>query len=250
MNEKDLRKLLEKVRSGSCDIADAVKALKHWPAETLDFACLDHHRLLRTGFPEVVYGEDKSVSQIVAIVTAMLAKGNVVMVTRVSPEKAEKVRGVMPDLSYHESASMLIGNIDSIAVQESRGMILVIAAGTSDLRVADEAFYTAHYLGHPVKRLYDVGVAGIHRLLTQKELLHQAAVLIVAAGMEGALPSVVAGLVDRPVIAVPTSVGYGTSFGGLSALLGMLNSCAPGMAVVNIDNGFGAAFLASLINHP
>jgi NCAIR mutase (PurE)-related protein len=232
MDEKSLKKLLEKVRKGSCDIAEAIRQMKHWPSETMDFACLDHHRALRTGFPEVVYGEDKDAEQIIAIINAMLDKPSVVLATRVNPEKA----------------ALLAGNTDKVIEHECRGTVLVISAGTSDMAVAEEAFYTARFLGNPVKKLYDVGVAGMHRLLSQTELLHQAAVLIVAAGMEGALPSVVAGLVDKPVIAVPTSVGYGASFGGITALLGMLNSCAPGMAVVNIDNGFGAGCMAATIN--
>jgi NCAIR mutase (PurE)-related protein len=218
MDEKHIRELLENVREGSCDITEAVQQLKHWPAETMDFACLDHHRALRTGFPEVVYGEDKSAEQIGAIIKA------------------------------HEAARMLIGNTEKKVEHDCRGTILVMSAGTSDIPVAEEALLTAHYLGHPVKKLYDVGVAGIHRVLSQRELLNQAAVLIVVAGMEGALPSVVAGLVDKPVIAVPTSVGYGASFGGITALLGMLNSCAPGVAAVNIDNGFGAGCMAATIN--
>jgi NCAIR mutase (PurE)-related protein len=248
MDEKNLKKLLVKVREGSCDIAEAIKQMKHWPSETMDFACLDHHRTLRTGFPEVVYGEDKSAVQITAIMQAMLEKESVVLATRVNPEKALQVGAKIAGLDYHETAGMLVGNTDKILEHDCRGTILVMSAGTSDMAVAEEAFYTAHYLGNQVKKLYDVGVAGIHRLLSQKELLHQAAVLIVAAGMEGALPSVVAGLVDKPVIAVPTSVGYGASFGGITALLGMLNSCAPGMAVVNIDNGFGAGCMAATIN--
>jgi len=248
MDEKHIRELLENVRKGSCDIAEAMKHLKHWPAENMDFACLDHHRALRTGFPEVVYGEDKSVEQIIAITKAMLDKPAVVMVTRVNPEKAERICEKVPGLTYHETARMLIGNTDKKIEQDSRGTILVMSAGTSDMPVAEEAYLTAHYLGHPVEKLYDVGVAGIHRVLSHRELLSQASVLIVVAGMEGALPSVVAGLVDKPVIAVPTSVGYGASFGGITALLGMLNSCAPGVAAVNIDNGFGAGCMAATIN--
>ena len=248
MNEKNLKKLLEDVRKGSCDIAEAIKQMKHWPSETMDFACLDHHRALRTGFPEVVYGEDKSAEQIIAIMKAMLEKPSVVIVTRMNPEKAAHVNEKVADLDYYEAARMLVGNSDQISRHECRGPILVMSAGTSDMAVAEEAFYTARHLGNPVNKLYDVGVAGIHRLLSQRELLHQAAVLIVVAGMEGALPSVVAGLVDKPVIAVPTSVGYGASFGGIAALLGMLNSCAPGMALVNIDNGFGAGCMAATIN--
>jgi hypothetical protein len=248
MDEKHIRELLENVREGSCDIAEAMQQLKHWPAETMDFACLDHHRALRTGFPEVVYGEDKSAEQIGAIMKAMLDKPTVVMSTRVNPVKAEKICEEVEGLTYHETARMLIGNIDKKVEHDCRGTILVMSAGTSDMPVAEEALLTVHYLGHPVEKLYDVGVAGIHRVLSQRELLSQAAVLIVVAGMEGALPSVVAGLVDKPVIAVPTSVGYGASFGGITALLGMLNSCAPGVAAVNIDNGFGAGCMAATIN--
>lgn len=240
--------LLEKVREGSCDIAEAIKQMKHWPSEGMDFACLDHHRALRTGFPEIVYGEDKSAEQIAAITKAMLEKPSVVLATRVNPEKAAHVREKVADLDYYETTRMLVGNTDKVLEHKCRGTILIMSAGTSDMAVAEEAFYTARYLGNPVEKLYDVGVAGIHRLLSKKELLLQAAVLIVVAGMEGALPSVVAGLVDKPVIAVPTSVGYGASFGGITALLGMLNSCAPGVAVVNIDNGFGAGCMAATIN--
>jgi NCAIR mutase (PurE)-related protein len=248
MDEKNLKKLFEKVREGSCDVAEAIKQMKHWPSEIMDFACVDHHRTLRTGFPEVIYGEDKSAEQIVAIMKAMLDKPCVVIATRVNPEKASQVCDKVTGLDYHEAARMLAGNTDKVFEHENKGTVLVMTAGTSDMAVAEEAFYTARYLGNVVEKLYDVGVAGIHRLLSQRELLYQASVLIVAAGMEGALPSVVAGLVDKPVIGVPTSVGYGASFGGITALLGMLNSCAPGMAVVNIDNGFGAACMAATIN--
>jgi NCAIR mutase (PurE)-related protein len=248
MDENSLTELLEKVRAGSCSIADAIEQLKHWPSEDLGFACLDHHRVLRTGFPEVIYGADKSVDQIAAIMQAMLEKASVVLATRVNPEKAVQVLQRIKGLIYHADAGMLVGNIDQAATEQGRGTILVLSAGTSDMAVAEEAFYTARYLGNRVDKLYDVGVAGIHRLLTRKKLLDQAAVLVVVAGMEGALPSVVAGLVDKPVIAVPTSVGYGASFGGITPLLGMLNSCAPGVAVVNIDNGFGAGCFAAAIN--
>ena len=248
MDEKHIRELLEKVRNGSCDIAEAVKQLKHWPAESMEGACLDHQRLLRTGFPEVVYGKDKSAAQMEAILKVMLDKSALVMATRVNPEKAGGICETIKGLTYHETAGMLIGNTDRMVEPDCRGTILVISAGTSDMAVAEEAYFTAHYLGHPVEKLYDVGVAGIHRIMSQRELLSRAVVLVVVAGMEGALPSVVAGLVDKPVIAVPTSVGYGASFGGITALLGMLNSCAPGVATVNIDNGFGAGCMAAAIN--
>lgn len=248
MDEKNLKKLLEQVRKGSCDITEAIKKMKHWPSESMDFACIDHHRTLRTGFPEVIYGEDKSAEQIAAIMKAMLNSPSVVMATRVNQEKAAHIRDTISGLDYHKTARLLVGNTDKVIEHDCRGTILVMSAGTSDMAVAEEAFHTVRYLGNDVEKLYDVGVAGIHRLLSKKELLYQASVLIVAAGMEGALPSVVAGLVDKPVIAVPTSVGYGASFGGITALLGMLNSCAPGMAVVNIDNGFGAGCMAATIN--
>jgi NCAIR mutase (PurE)-related protein len=248
MDEKELTRLLEQVREGSCDIAAAVRHMKHWPAEAMEFACLDHHRSLRTGFPEVVYGADKSAAQVTAIMEAMLARPAVVMATRIDPDKGAFVQERLAGLEYLETARMLVGNMDRVPEYVSRGTVLVLSAGTSDIAVAEEAFHAVRCLGSPVEKLYDVGVAGIHRLLSQGELLHEAAVLIVVAGMEGALPSVVAGLVQRPVIAVPTSVGYGASFGGITALLGMLNSCAPGVAVVNIDNGFGAAYMGVAIN--
>lgn len=248
MDEKYIRELLEKVRDGSCGVGDALKHLKHWPSEKMAGACLDHHRQLRTGFPEVIYGKDKSARQIVMIMQAMLDKPAIVLATKVDQEKAAEVCGHIDGLTYHETAGLLAGNLAKRAEPECRGTILVISAGTSDVPVAEEAYLTAHYLGHPVETLYDVGVAGIHRVLSRRELLGRAAVIIVAAGMEGALPSVVAGLVDKPVIAVPTSVGYGASFGGIAALLGMLNSCAPGVATVNIDNGFGAGCMAAAIN--
>ena len=248
MDIHKLRELLEQVRTGECPVEDALGSLKHWPAEMLDFACLDHHRALRTGFPEVVYGENKSAEQIVSILQRMLPHGHVVMATRVEEQKAAAVRHQLPDLAYHAQARLLVGNAVDPAASHGRGAILVISAGTSDIPVAEEAMLTARSLGNRVERLYDVGVAGIHRLMAHRELLAESAVLIVAAGMEGALPSVVGGLVDKPIIALPTSVGYGTGAGGIAALLGMLNSCAPGVAVVNIDNGFGAGCIASAIN--
>jgi len=248
MNQEKLRELLENVKTGRCEIAEALRALKHLPAEHLEFACLDHHRHLRTGFPEVVYGENKSSAQIAEILASMLAHGGVALATRVSSDKAEEVIGQVPGLIYYEQARMLVGNQRSDACKIGRGLILVISAGTSDIPVAEEARVTAASLGHRVERLYDVGVAGIHRLLAGRELIAQATVLVVVAGMEGALPSVIGGLVDKPVIAVPTSIGYGTGLGGIAALLGMLNSCAPGVAVVNIDNGFGAGCMAAAID--
>jgi NCAIR mutase (PurE)-related protein len=247
MNERKLEELLEQVRQGRCGVREAIDTLKHLPSETLGFACLDHHRNLRTGFPEVVYGESKTAEQIGAILERMMDHSGVVMATRVSSEKAEVVCRNVPGLTYHEQAGMLTGNIEK-APSKGKGLIVVLSAGTSDIPVAEEAFVTASCFGNRTEKLYDVGVAGIHRLLEKRELVVSASVLVVVAGMEGALPSVVGGLVDKPIIAVPTSVGYGTGFGGIAALLGMLNSCAPGVAVVNIDNGFGAGCIASAIN--
>ena len=248
MNEESLKKMFEEVRQGRCTVSEAIRQLKHWPSESIEFACLDHHRSLRTGFPEVVYGEDKSAEQIGAIMKNMMEKPAVVMATRVSSEKALSICQEVDGLTYHKTARMLVGNEDKGESKRHRGTILVLSAGTSDLPVAEEAYLTARYLGNPVEKIYDVGVAGIHRILAHQHLLDQATVLVVVAGMEGALPSVVGGLVDKPVIAVPTSVGYGSAFGGITALLGMLNSCAPGIAVVNIDNGFGAGCMAATIN--
>lgn len=246
MEEKKLTNLFEQVKKGQCDVKDAVSRLKGWPTEDMDFACLDHQRRLRTGFPEVIYGENKSADQIGEIFSRMLLQAGMAMATRVSLEKGNDVCEQIPELVYHEEARMLVGRAET--EDAGKGTIVVLSAGTSDIPVAAEASVTAKSLGHRVKSIYDVGVAGIHRLWARLELLEQASVIIVVAGMEGALPSVVGGLVDKPVIAVPTSIGYGASFGGLSALLGMLNSCAPGVAVVNIDNGFGAGCMATAIN--
>ncbi len=248
MDKERLRELLDQVRTGQCDVDEAIESLKHMPAEHLDFANLDHHRHLRTGVPEVVYGENKSAEQIAAILKKMLKQSSVVMATRISPEKAETVSREIPELQYHADARMLTTTEEEISESKGRGLIVVLAAGTSDIPVAEEAYVTARHLGNQIEKVYDVGVAGIHRLLVRWEILNQAAVLIVVAGMEGALPSVVGGLVDKPIIAVPTSVGYGTGQGGIAALLGMLNSCVPGVAVVNIDNGFGAGCMAAAIN--
>ena len=247
MDNHKISELLQKVSDGSCSVDDALKSLKHMPSESLEFACIDHHRHLRTGFPEVVFGENKSDEQIAEIMDRMMKGTSVSLATRVSSEKARIVTERLEGLVYHEQARMLVGNFHEDE-DRGRGMIAVIAAGTSDIPVAEEALITASSLGNKVEKLYDVGVAGIHRLLAGRELLEAATVLIVVAGMEGALPSVIGGLVDKPVIAVPTSIGYGTGFGGIAALLGMLNSCAPGVAVVNIDNGFGAGCISSAIN--
>lgn len=241
-----LRDLLEEVRRGEVNIEDAMARLRGFPYEDLGFARLDSHRTLRKGFPEVVFCPGKTKDQIVRIVERIRAREGRVLAARASPEVAEAVQRAFPDAIYHAAARMLV--VGGKAPQSGRGVVLVVSAGTADIPVADEAAVTAETLGSPVERLYDVGVAGIHRLFGSREQLFTANVLVVVAGMEGALASVVAGLVDRPVIAVPTSVGYGASFGGLAALLTMLNSCAPGVAVVNIDNGFGAGYLAHMIN--
>lgn len=247
MNANEVKLLLEQVKSGDQSIADALERLRHLPFEDLGDSIVDHHRSLRQGFPEVIFGENKTVEQIERIITALLAKGNNILATRLDEDKAHQLLKSFPAGSWHGDARCL--TIEKRPVEiTGRGTILVISAGTSDIPVAAEAIVTAKIMGNRVEQLFDVGVAGLHRLLARKEQLFSASVLIVVAGMEGALPSVVGGLVNRPVIAVPTSVGYGAAFGGVAALLGMLNSCASGVTVVNIDNGFGAGYAASLMN--
>jgi pyridinium-3,5-biscarboxylic acid mononucleotide synthase len=248
MHPSTLISLLQDVQNGAISVEKALAKLGSFPAELIPDACLDHQRLLRTGIPEVIYGASKTSEQIAAIAEAMLLQGGPVLATRVDSEKAAKVMLKLPQFLYFDDARMLVANPKPADTANYRGQTLVITAGTSDMPVAEEARLTLESLGHPVQKLYDAGVAGLHRLLGRQHLLRQATVIIVVAGMEGALPSVVGGLVSCPVIAVPTSVGYGASFGGIAALLGMLNSCAPGVAVVNIDNGFGAACMAEAIN--
>jgi len=248
MNEPCLTKLLEQVRTGTVDVAQALEQLRHWPVEVLDSARLDHHRVLRTGLPEAVFGENKTADQLVEILTALLRREAVVLATRVSATKAERVCARVSGLRYHPMARILTGNDDQIPVDQADGRVVIVTAGTSDLPVAEEARVTLQWYGHPVETVFDAGVAGIHRILAHSALLAAARVIIVVAGMEGALPSVVAGMTGAPVVAVPTSIGYGAGAGGYSALLGMLNSCSPGLAVVNIDNGFGAACMAAAIN--
>jgi hypothetical protein len=248
MDELVLRKLLEGIHAGDIAVDEAMSELKGWPRHQSGFANIDHHRKLRTGIPEVIFGENKSSEQIIEIARSMLQGAYVVMATRVNHEKGLAVCAALPGLEYHKQARIIIGNKDKIVMNQGRGKVGVVCAGTSDIPVAEEACLTLLCLGHDVERAYDVGVAGIHRLFACKPLLEEATVLIVVAGMEGALPSVVAGLVEAPVVAVPTSVGYGTGFGGVAALMAMLNSCAPGVAVVNIDNGFGAACMTAAIN--
>jgi len=247
----DLRLLLDRVRDGAVDPAAAsgqiLEALRAAPFEDLGFARVDHHRALRQGFPEVILSVGKTPAHIAAIAERIVGRGNPLLVTRATSETYEAVKAVIPGVVYHPDARAI--TLAQGEVHHGGGTILIASAGTSDMPVAEEAAVTAELMGNRVERVYDVGVAGLHRLLAERPRLEAARVIIVVAGMEGALPSVVAGLVAVPVIAVPTSVGYGASFGGLAALLGMVNSCANGVAVVNIDNGFGAACVASLINH-
>jgi NCAIR mutase (PurE)-related protein len=242
--------LLEQVRDGSTDPADALgkiaAALRDQPFQDLGFAKVDHHRVIRQGFPEVVLGLGKTPQQIADIAVEIVKRGSPLLVTRADRPAFEAVRASIGDAEYHAIARCI--TLKGV-MEPGKGTVALCSAGTSDLPVAEEAAVTAELMGNTVDRLYDIGVAGIHRLLSQRERLHAARVVIVVAGMEGALPSVVAGMVGVPVIAVPTSVGYGASFGGIAALLGMLNSCANGVSVVNIDNGYGAGVIASMINH-
>jgi NCAIR mutase (PurE)-related protein len=247
MKEDSLRDLLTKVKHDKINIEGALKKLKTLPYEDLGFAKVDNHRCLRKGVPEIIYGAGKTTEQIISIIDVIVKSGNDAVVTRTDEEVYRKVKKKYKKAVYHKMARMIV--IDRKKKKKvNRGLILVASAGTSDIPVAEEAAVTSEVLGNRVERLYDVGVAGVHRLLDNMELLTSATVLIVVAGMEGALPSIIGGLVDKPVIAVPTSVGYGMSFNGISALLGMLNSCASGIVVVNIDNGFGAGYSAHLIN--
>jgi len=247
MDPNRLRELLEQVRAGAVSPEQALDRLKGMPFEDLGFAKVDHHRALRKGLPEVIFGAGKTAAQIVEITRRLNQGEQNVLITRLDAATATEVCAALPEARYHEHAR-LATLVRHPAEISGRGTILVVCAGTSDLPVAEEAAQTAELIGNRVERLHDVGVAGIHRLFAHQDLLQRASVVIVVAGMEGALPSVVGGLVAVPVIAVPTSVGYGASFGGLAALLAMLNSCAAGITVVNIDNGFGAGVAASLIN--
>ena len=248
MNEQELRKLLCQVQDQTLSIDDMVDQLRHMPTESLQSAMLDHHRELRTGMPETVFGENKTPADLQEILSALLKQKNPVLATRVSAEKAAEVMRNLDGLTYHDNARVLTGNEEYIPKISGRGTVVIVTAGTSDMAVAEEARITLESFGHQVQTVYDAGVAGLHRMLAHTKLLQDAAVLIVVAGMEGALPSVVAGMTSSPVIGVPSSIGYGAGAGGFSALLGMLNSCSPGIAVVNIDNGFGAACMAAAIN--
>ena len=238
--------MLEDFRAGKISAGRALRAFQAAPVADLGFARVDTHRALRKGFPEVIYAAGKTAQQVVQIAAHLTARERRVLITRLSAEQAQAVRKQFKWAVHHDAARCI--TLEKTPLPKRPGVVAVICAGTSDLPVAEEAAVTADIMGNRVERIYDVGVAGLHRLLGQLEAIQRAHVVVVAAGMEGALPSVVAGLVSRPVIAVPTSVGYGASFGGLAALLGMLNSCGSGVTVVNIDNGFGAGYAASQIN--
>ncbi len=249
MNANDIRELMEAVQKGRVSAERAVERLKHLPYEDLGFARIDHHRELRQGYPEVIFGAGKSPEQVAEIVRGMLRakSSHNILITRADEKIYRRVRKISRQAKFHATSGAI--TIERSKKITGKGLILVVTAGTSDIRVAEEALVSAQMMGNRAEAIYDVGVAGLHRLLKHREKLTSARVIICAAGMEGALPSVVAGLVSAPVIAVPTSVGYGASFGGVAALFAMLNSCASNVSVVNIDNGFGAACVASCINH-
>jgi NCAIR mutase (PurE)-related protein len=245
--KSQLEDILRKVHAGKLSPEEALKKLKDYPYQDLKFAKIDHHRELRKGFPEIVYGLGKSDEQIMEISREIVKKGGSLLVTRVEPSTYRQIRKVVPKATYNPQGKIVF--LKQSPPEPGKGLIIVLTAGTSDIPVAEEAAVTCDMMGNDVARIYDAGVAGLHRLFGEYDKIREARVIITVAGMEGALPSVVAGLVAVPVIAVPTSVGYGASFKGLAAMLAMLNSCPGGVGVVNIDNGFGAAYLASLINH-
>jgi NCAIR mutase (PurE)-related protein len=246
MDKEEIKRILEQFKSGQIEIKEVLDKLKHFPYDDLGFAKIDSQRHLRKGFPEVIFCQGKTIEQVIKIAKRIKDTGGKIIATRAIPEVYQEMKKIIPEVTYFKEARI-------VAVEEkkkdSSKYILVVSGGTADIPVAEEAAVIAELMGNRVERLYDVGVAGLHRLLTNSKKLLAANVLIVVAGMEGALPSVVGGLVDKPIIAVPTSVGYGANFKGFSALLTMLNSCVPGLAVENIDNGFGAGYMASLINH-
>ncbi len=246
MTEAEIKRVLESYRKGELSEAAALDRFRNMPYEDLEFANVDHHRIVRQGYPEVVFGAGKTDEQVVEIVRAMLERDHNVLVTRSSASAYEGVRALAPEARFHAGSGAI--SIIKDASLKGKGTVLVLSAGTSDVPVAEEAVVTLEVMGNTVESVYDVGVAGLHRLLNRLDRLNDARVLIVVAGMEGALPSVAGGLVGVPVIAVPTSIGYGASFGGVAALLGMLNSCSANVSVVNIDNGYGAGVVASLIN--
>ncbi len=246
MDKELLKKMLEDVKSGNLEIDGAMEKLRDLPYEDLGFAKIDTHRAVRKGFPEVIFCQGKTPEQVKQIVAKMMENHSVILGMRASREVYDKVSELPGDIEYFELARAIL--VGKTGKPKYKGKVLIVSAGTADLPVAEEAALTAEVLGNEVERLYDAGIAGVHRLLDNRDVIYSANVLVVVAGMEGALPGVVGGLVDKPLIAVPTSVGYGANFQGLSALLTMLNSCVPGIGVVNIDNGFGAGYLASLIN--
>ena len=247
MEQERLRELLSRLSRGEVSVDEAYDRLKDLPFEDVGVACIDHHRALRRGVSEVIFGEGKSVEEIRVIMERMAERGENIMVTRLSEDKAGVILEGYPSAVYHPRSRVLLLEGRPVEVR-GRGKILVISAGMSDIPVAEEATLTARFMGNEVEVIHDLGISGLHRVLSHREEILEAMVIIVVAGMEGALPSVVGGLVDKPVIAVPTSIGYGASFQGIAALLGMLNSCSSGVTVVNIDNGFGAGYAASLIN--
>jgi NCAIR mutase (PurE)-related protein len=246
MMEPELRALLTEVKAGRKTIDEALGKLRHLPFENLGFARIDHHRSIRQGFPEVIFGRGKTVQQVIAVVKRMLANQHNILITRSDRNTFQQIKKLHSGARFYKEPKAIVVWRDKTA--HGKGKILVVSAGTADIPVAEEAVVTAQVMGNEVESLYDVGVAGIHRLLSERDLLLKARVIVVVAGMEGALPSVVGGLVSVPVIAVPTSIGYGASFQGITALLGMLNTCSSNVTVENIDNGFGAGYVASLIN--
>ena len=246
MDQDRLKALLEEVRTGSTSVEGALDRLRHLPFEDLGFAKVDHHRAIRHGIPEVIFGKGKTAEQIIAIGRALLDRAQNLLITRVAPEQVATIREAIPEIEHFPASAAM--RVWRDRTMRGKGKMAVVCAGTTDIPVAEEAQVTAEVMGNEVDVIHDIGVAGIHRLMSNRERLMQARVIVVCAGMEGALPSAVGGLVSCPVIAVPTSVGYGASFHGLAALLGMLNSCASNVSVVNIDNGFGGGYVASLIN--
>lgn len=247
MDKESLLEILKSVAEGRLPIKDAATKLSHIGYEDIEYAHVDHHRSLRKGFPEVIFGQGKNAAQVIGIMDKMKDQENIILVTRLEQNKADAVIEHFPKAVYHPDSRVLVWQLKKPRIV-GRGIICIISAGTSDKPVAEEAYLTAKAMGNRVEMILDVGVSGIHRLFSHKEAIDKASVLVVVAGMEGALPSVVAGMVSRPVIAVPTSVGYGVSLGGLTALFAMLNSCSSNVAVVNIDNGFGAGYMAAMIN--
>ena len=246
MDQQNLRELLTRFQAGETALDSVIEKLKHLPFENLGYAHVDHHRAIRNGFPEVIFGRGKTPEQIAGIAEKLLERASNVLVTRTDRQSFELVQKINSAATFHETCGAI--SVIRDRTEHGKGIVAIVTAGTSDIPVAEEAAITVEAMGNQLMKLFDVGVAGIHRLLSQRETLQAARVVICVAGMEGALPSVVGGLVSVPVIAVPTSIGYGASFGGVAALLGMLNSCASNVTVVNIDNGFGAGYVASLIN--